>query len=799
MIRKLLLAPIIAGSLVAPSIFAQENFVIENIEFVGLQRVTKGAVLLKLPVRVGDSIDKKEISDAIRSLYSSQNFEDIKVNFDDGVLKFTFQERPTISKISFSGNKALKDEQLSENLKSAGMQAGEALDRTKLNEIEKSMQDFYYSVGKYTASVKAVITPLPRNRVDVRFVFVEGTSATIKQINFVGNKVFSDEELAKRIKLTDDVAWYDVFGDEKYQKQLLAADLETIKSFYLNQGYLKFQIKEAQVSISPEKNSVYINIDMDEGQPYRIKDVSLRGSLAGHEKEFSSLVKFEPLETYNAAKVTELEEKVKKLLGRAGYAYPQVKTFPKFDDDKLEVSLIVNVEPGKRFYVRSIQFEGNSSTQDEVLRREMRQMEGAWLNADDIEQGKTRLNRLGYFSSVNTETRRVPGSDDEVDIIYNVQEANVGNINFGIGYGTSSGMSLQVGLSQKNFLGTGNSFNISAVRNNNSDTISLGVTDPYFTLDGVSLGGRVFYRNYDADKDSTSTYTSESFGGSSTLGIPYSEDVSLSTGLGYKHTKVNDLKDYVQYDAFLKDIGDADAKSFEADDYYVSFGWKMNTLDRGYFPTEGTTQEASLKVVMPGSDSTYYKSQYDIRHYIPLDRSRKYVLMMKGRLGYGDGYGDSSVLPFYDNYYAGGFSTVRGFGSNTIGPKAITDKGGNTYTGSDDSIGGNATALASVELFFPNPFAEDDGKVDTVRTSTFVDAGTVWDTHFDYDKYKGKISSGADNVYDYGDPTCFRASYGVALQWMSPMGTLVFSFARPLKSYTGDDKEFFTFSIGQTF
>lgn len=799
MIRKLLLAPIIAGSLVAPSIFAQENFEIENIEFMGLQRVTKGAVLLKLPVRVGDKIDKKEISDAIRSLYSSQNFEDIKVTFDDGVLKFIFQERPTISKISFSGNKALKEEQLAENLRASGMQAGEALDRTKLNEIEKSMEDFYYSVGKYTASVKAVITPLPRNRVDVRFVFVEGTSATIKQINFVGNNVFSHEELAKRIKLSDDVAWYDVFSDEKYQKQLLAADLETINSFYLNQGYLKFRIKEAQVSISPEKNFVYIDIDMDEGKPYKVKDVSLRGSLAGHEDEFDSLVEFYPLETYNASKVTRLEEKVKKVLGRAGYAYPKVKTFPKFDDENLEVSLVVNVEPGKRFYVRSIQFEGNSSTQDEVLRREMRQMEGTWLNADDIEQGKTRLNRLGYFSSVNTETRRVPGSNDEVDVIYNVQEANVGNINFGIGYGTSSGMSLQIGLSQKNFLGTGNSFSVSAVRNDSSDTVSFGVTDPYFTLDGISLGGRVFYKNYDADEDDTSTYTSESFGGSTTLGIPYSEDVSLSGSLGYKHTKVNDLDDYVQYDSFLSDIGSSDASSFDVDDFYVSFGWKMTTLDKGYFPTQGTSQKASLKIVTPGSDATYYKSQYDIRHYIPLDRSHKYVLMMKGRVGYGDGYGDSSVLPFYDNFYAGGFSTVRGFSSNTIGPKAITDTGSDTYTGSDESIGGNATALASLELFFPNPFAEDDGKVDTVRTSVFIDAGTVWDTHFDYDKYKDNITSGADNVYDYSDPSYIRSAYGVALQWMSPMGTLVFSFARPIESYTGDDEEFFTFSIGQTF
>jgi len=798
-IKKLLLAPIVAGCLLTTSVYAQSS-VVKTIDFDGLQRVAKGAVLLNLPIHVGDRIDKKEISDAIKSLYATKNFEDIQVYFDQGNLKFVLKERPTIATISFSGNKSIKDKQLTENLKSSGVQVGESLDRTKLNEIEKALENFYYSVGKYTATVKAVVTPLPRNRTDLRFVFVEGTSAKIKQINITGNKTFSDKELTRRLSLSDDVAWYDIFSNEKYQKQLLASDLETIKSFYLNRGYIKFRIKDAQVSISPDKNQVYINIAVDEGQQYRIKDIKLRGSLAGNEKEFDSLMAVEPLEIYNAAKITQAEERLKKLLGRAGYAYPKVKTYPQVDDDKREVSLLVNVEPGQRYYVRKILFAGNTTTKDEVLRREMRQMEGAWLNMDDVNQGKRRLNRLGYFSTVKMDTRRVPGSKDQVDVFYTVQEANAGSINFGIGYGTSSGMTYQVGLTQSNFLGTGDSFNISAVKNDYSETVSIGATNPYFTLDGVSLGGRLFYKNYDADDDDTSSYTSKSFGGSTTLGAPYSEDVSFSTSLGYTHTKIEDLEDYVQYDTFLDEIGSSGADEFSVDDFYVSLGWKYSTLDKGYFPTEGTYQRASLKVVTPGSATTYFKSQYDIRHYIPLNKDRSFVLLMRGRIGYGDGYGSDTVMPFYDNFYAGGFSTIRGFSSNTVSPKSVTDNGDGTYSVDNDySVGGNAIALASVELFFPNPFASDDGKVSTVRTSVFVDSGSVWDTHFDYDSYKDNLDSSSDTLYDYSDPMNVRVSSGLALQWQSPMGNLVFSVAESIKTYSGDDEEFFTFSVGQNF
>ncbi|EGQ8293030.1 outer membrane protein assembly factor BamA [Vibrio parahaemolyticus] len=799
---------ILFASLLATSVSANgaENFVVQDIEIDGLQRVALGAALLKMPVRVGDTIDQGDVAEIIRALYASGNFEDVKVLRDGGVLMVQVKERPTIASISFSGNKAIKDEQLQENLNASGVREGEALDRTTLSNIEKGLEDFYYSVGKYNATVKAVVTPLPRNRSDLKFVFTEGVSAKIQQINFIGNEVFSDEELLSRFNLNVDVPWWNFLADEKYQKQVLAGDIEALKSFYLDRGYLKFNVDSTQVAISPDKKGVYITLGLEEGEVYTVKDVKFRGDLIGEEATFERLVPFEDNETYNGSLVTSMEEGIKRVLGESGYAYPQVNTIPEFDDENKQVSLVVNVEPGNRIYVRDIRFTGNNSTKDEVLRREMRQMEGSWLNSKSIETGKTRLNRLGYFENVEVQTVRVPGSDDQVDLVYSVKEANSGSVNFGVGYGTESGVSFQVGLQQDNFLGSGNRVGINAMMNDYQKNVSLDYRDPYWNLDGVSLGGKIFYDEFEASEAGIVDYTNQSYGASLTWGFPFDELNRFEFGVGYTHNKIGNLSPYLQVEQFLQAQADNidSSGALNTNDFDFNISWTRNNLNRGYFPTAGNHQRAFYKMTVPGSDVQYFKMQYDVRQYVPLTKKHEFTLLFRGRLGYGNGYGQTdgndNLFPFYENYYAGGFTTLRGFGSNSVGPKAVyrdysgSNNGADTAT--DDSVGGNAVALASIELIVPTPFASDEVR-NQIRTSIFFDMASIWDTEFDY------RDSGAEYgdryYYDYSDPTNYRSSYGAALQWMSPMGPLVFSLAKPIKKFDGDDEEFFTFTIGRTF
>ena len=801
--KKILFATLLATSVSATG---AENFVVRDIQVEGLQRVTLGAALLKMPVRIGDTVDNQDISQIIRSLYASGNLEDIKVMRQDEVLVVQVKERPTISSISFSGNKAIKEEQLQQNLEASDIRVGEALDRTTLANIEKGLEDFYYSVGKYNANVQAVVTPLLRNRADLKFVFSEGVSAKIQQINFIGNEAFSDDDLRGRFDLNVDVAWWNFLSDDKYQKQVLAGDLEALKSYYLDRGYLKFKIDSTQVSISPDKKGVYITLGLNEGKPYTVKDVQFRGDMVNGEAELEKLVTFEMGELYNGSAVTSLEENVKRQLGEAGYAYPKVRTISEFDDEKQEVSLVVNVEAGKRIYVRDIRFVGNNATKDEVLRREMRQMEGSWLNSKSIETGKNRLSRLGYFETVDVQTVRVPGSEDQVDLVYSVKEANSGSINFGVGYGTESGVSFQVGLQQDNFLGTGNRVGVTAMMNDYQKNISLDYRDPYWNLDGVSLGGKVFYNEFEASEAGIVEYTNESYGTSLTWGFPFDELNRFEFGVGYTHNKIGNVPTYDQAQRFAQSINQA-VGDIVTNDFDVNVAWTRNNLNRGYFPTAGNYQRAFAKATVPSSDAQYFKLQYDVRQYLPLTKKHEFTLLMRGRLGYGNGYGQTdgndNLFPFYENYYAGGFTTLRGFGSNSAGPKAVytTPAGGGEFicgeyecgTATDDAVGGNAVALASLELIVPTPFASDEVR-SQIRTSVFIDAASVWDTEF---VYSDSISD--RYYYDYSDPTNYRASYGAALQWMSPMGPLVFSIAKPIEIYEGDDEEFFTFTIGRTF
>lgn len=821
MMKKIALAVMLAATGVNAN--AAEEFQVEDIQVKGLQRVALGAALTHIPFNVGDTLNEFRVSQSIKALYKSGHFNDISVSRDGNRVIFRVKERETISEIEFEGNKDLKEEQLVESLEGQDIRVGETLDRTVISNLEMGLEDFYHSIGKYNADVKAEITHLPRNRVNIKFVFSEGDAAAIQRINIVGNEVFSDEELLERIELTFDSPWWDFMAQDRYQKQKLEGDMESIKSYYLDRGYLQYKVDSTQVSMTPDKKAVYITMNVSEGEKYTVSEVDFIGDMAGFESTIKAINPIRTNELYNGALVTYTEESISKFLGRFGYAYPKVTTIPEINEEDKTVKLTISVDPGKRIYVNRINFSGNHVTADRVLRRELRQMEGAWLSNSLVENSKAWLQRLPYLENIEFETKQLPQEDDLVDIDFTVKEQPSGSFTAGIGYGSATKLSLNAGIQQNNFLGTGNrlSFNINTV--SYSRAVSVSYTDPYFTTDAISLGGTVFYNEFDAGSANLVEYNQKTYGLGVNFGFAIDEYVRLNFGVGYKHNGITRLQTYEQIQKFYELYSDPNSPDagLEFENFDITAAISRTTLNRGRFPTAGSQQTLSYKMTTPNSDNNYFKVNLDTVWYFPIARGWSFKTSFQ--LGYGNGYsdvnGNDQILPFWENFRAGGGSdTLRGFETNIVGPRAISRYptripgtpdvvgGGGCCLGPDHdviavsrrSVGGNAIALAGIELIVPTPFV-DESFSNSVRTSFFVDAGNVWDTEFSMNDYKDLADREFTKIDDYSDVGRFRASAGLSIQWISPMGPMIFSFAKPLKEEEGDDTKFFNFNIGQTF
>ncbi|URL02504.1 outer membrane protein assembly factor BamA [Avibacterium sp. 20-126] len=791
--KKLLIASLLLGSttvMAAP-------FIVQDIRVDGVQAGTEGKILANLPVRVGQRATDKDIANVVRTLFL-QGYEGVKAAREGNTLVISVQQRPIIADVILDGNSSIPSEALKDNLDANGFAVGDVLNLDKLEAFRQSLLDHYRSVGRYNAKVETIVTPLPNNRAEVKIQIKENDVALLKGVTFEGNHAFSSSKLQEQMELQPD-AWWKLFGN-KFDSVQFGKDLDTLREFYLDHGYAKMQITKTDVQLNDAQTEAKVSIDVNEGEKYTVKSARIVGNVAGMGDKLSGLLKqIQVGETFRRSDVVAVENAIKTTLGEQGYANPQVNVSPAFDDQHHTIALTYVVDAGRRYSVRQIRFEGNNVSADSTLRQEMRQQEGTWLSSQLVELGKVRLERTGFFETVESRTENVPNTDDELDVIYKVKERNTGSINFGIGYGTESGLSYQASIKQDNFLGMGSSISLGGSRNDYSTSVNLGYTEPYFTKDGVSLGGNVFFEKYDNSKNDTSaSYSRTTYGVNGTLGFPVNENNSYYVGLGYVYNKLKDVRPEYNRNLYRESMNVSDW-TFKSHDFEFSMGWNYNNLNRGYFPTSGMRASIGGKVTIPGSDNKYYKLSADVQGFYPLDRDHSWVISAKASAAYANGFGGKR-LPFYQTYSAGGMGSLRGFAYGAVGPQAIYQhkdcatadkyckKGVN-----GDIVGGNAMVTASAELIVPTPFVADKNQR-SVRTSLFVDAASVWNT-----KWKTDGKARFTNLPDYGDPSRVRSSAGVAFQWQSPIGPLVFSYAKPIKKYKGDEIEQFQFSIGGTF
>jgi outer membrane protein insertion porin family len=772
---KLRHIPLLVLGLYAASVQAMEPFLIKDIRVEGIQRTEAGTVFNYLPVKVGETIDDQRAAQAIKALYATGFFKDVRLEQEGDVLVVTVQERPAIAQIDFSGNKAFPSDKMKEGLKQIGLAEGMIFDRSMLDKAEQEIKRQYLSQGKYGATVKTVVNPLERNRVAVRFDIEEGVVSKIRAINVVGNQVFDQKELLEQFTLTTPnwMSWWT--KDDQYSKQRLTADLEALRSFYMNQGYLEFNIESTQVSITPDKRDIYITVNITEGEKYTVTDVKMAGEMLVPEDELRNLITVLPGEEFNREKLTSSSKAIGDRLGNDGYAFANVNAVPEVDKEKHTVAFTFFVDPGRRVYVRRINLTGNTRTRDEVLRREMRQLESGWYAADKINRSKQRLERLNYFEEVNIETPAVAGTADQVDLNIDVTEKSTGSVMFGAGLSSAEGVVFGVTVNQANFLGTGNRVSAQVNTGKVNTTYSLSYTDPYFTPDGVSRGFDLYRKDVDSSYLDVGSYSTASYGAGIRFGVPLNERDTFTTGLTLDYTSIDLESDSPDR---YKRYCDGDSSGCANTTLRLDAGWIHDSRDNILFPNKGVLQKLTGEVGLPGLDQEYYKINYQHTWY--KDISKSLTLMLNGEMGYGNTYGSKS-FPFFKNFFAGGVNSVRGYETSAIGPRDIDSSTDNDY-----AVGGTKRVVANAELFFPVPFIKDSKQF---RLSAFLDAGSVWG-----ETGGANVEGNCDGASD-----CLRYSTGVGVSWYSPFGPIKLVLAKPLNEQEGDKTEVLQFQLGSQF
>ncbi|MGO3344647.1 MAG: outer membrane protein assembly factor BamA [Marinomonas sp.] len=751
---------------------------IEDVRVDGLVQMSSSRAFDLIGFEQGQSYDSDKVYHAITALFGTGYFNNVDAYEDNDVLIFKVDERPSIGDLTIDGNSLIKTEDLTRGLKLSGLEVGEIYKPETLNKIQQELQRQYYALGRYGAKVAVTTNDMSRNRIGVSIKIDEGKTAKIVHINIVGNKAFTDEELTDDFQSGEQGASWNPFSSaDEYSKAKLQGDLDTLKSFYLDHGYLDFKVESSQVSLSSDKRDVYIVVNVIEGEPYLINQVSLNGSLPVSEDVVWKKITQKKGDVFSRAQTTSIIKDISAELGNHGYLFTNVNLLP----EKLEnhtVNITYQITPGPKVYVRRIIFSGNSETQDEVLRREMTQFEGALATHSKIQSSKRRLERLGFFSKVDLQTHRVPGTTDQVDLDVVVEEQSSGSISASIGFSDDDGLILGFGVSKSNFLGTGNKMAFNATRSSDYTDYSLSYTNPYFTVDGVSRGASIYYKSSDYDDDDIEDYQLDKFGVGVTYGYPISDTQRITFGVTLQKTTIDltgDPSNETNY--FVNTYGD----SFV--DLLASISWSDNDLIGGVLPTNGYSTNASLQFSTPGSDQQYYKIGLTSQKYWNIENSNLWLFHVKGRLGYGNGYGDTSYLPFYENYYAGGTGSVRGYSSYSLGPQNSYDNGDTD----SDSMGGNILMTGTAELIFPLPMVEDHK---SVRTSVFLDAGNVF-TDSCY-----SVSTNCTEGVDVGD---LRYSLGFSWTWITAIAPLSFNIAKALNAQSGDDTDIFQFQLGTTF
>jgi outer membrane protein insertion porin family len=734
---------------------AAEEFLVQKIQVQGLQRIPLQTVMEYLPIKVGQKVSPADTGAIIHALYQTGFFSNVSLARNGDVLVVQVSERPTIGLITISGNKQIKTKDLMAALKQSGIQEGAAYDQALLDGMEHAMVSEYHKTGHYDATVETKATEQSRNRMAVEIQIHEGKIAKIRKIDIVGNKAFSTRQLLKKFTLGKKPIWAFFSDKDEYSEEKLEADLKSLQEFYLDNGYLRFKVDSQKADMTADKKSVVIHLVLSEGVPYQIKGYALRGDLLGQEKKIEKLIHIKSGEVFSRRKILAISDAIGRLYGDQGYAMAQVDAVPDIDDANHQVFLTFSIVPGKRIYVRNIDYAGNTRTADEVLRRETRQMEGSVYSVSQQDETKRRLNNLGYLEGIESKMEPVAGSPDQVDLKYNVKETSSTTATAQVGYSDAYGILYGANITQQNFRGSGKTVSLGFNNSQYAQSYSFNYFNPYYTESGISRGFSLYYQQFRPDQSNIATYTLDSYGGMMNYRVPLSEYDYLSFGYGYEYLDITSGDGSAQMNDFFAKYGN------KFNNLKVTAGWTHNTYDRAILPTQGMNQWLGLEAGLPGLPDSlqYYRLNYDFSYYRPVTRG--FIALFKANLGYGNGYGNQEHLPFFKNYYAGGIGTVRGYSENTLGPR---DSVGN-------ALGGNILTSGSVNLIVPTPL-----NTYRVRTILFLDGGNVFQENL--------------SLSDV------RYSTGLEVNWISPMGPLKVSFGQVLNSKPGDNLRFINFSIG---